>query len=42
MCRFTGSGNEDWIMYDNKRPNSANPTPNILEANTTDARKYRC
>ena len=37
MCRFTGSGNGyDWIMYDNKRPNSINPTPNILEANTTD------
>ena len=38
VCRFTGAGNGyDWIMYDNKRPNSANPTPNILEANTTDA-----
>ena len=38
VCRFTGSGNGyDWIMYDNKRPNSLNPTPNILEANTTDA-----
>ena len=38
MCRFTGSGNGyDWIMYDNKRPNSINPTSYILEANTTDA-----
>jgi hypothetical protein len=38
MCRFTGTGNGyDWIMYDNKRPKSTNPTPNILEANTTDA-----
>ena len=37
VCRFTGSGNGyDWIMYDNKRPNSANPTPNILESNTSD------
>ena len=27
MCRFTGSGNGyDWIMYDNKRPSSINPT----------------
>ena len=37
MCRFTGSGNGyDWIMYDNKRPSSINPTSNIVEANTSD------
>ena len=38
LCvRFTGSGVMIGLCYDNKRPNSANPTPNILEANTTDA-----
>ena len=38
MVRYIDSGNGyDWIMYDNKRPNSSNPTPNILEANTNDA-----
>ena len=37
MVRYIDSGNGyDWIMYDNKRPNSSNPTPNILEANTSD------
>jgi len=39
MVRFNGSGDGyNWIIYDNKRPNSSNPTPNILEADTADAK----